>query len=500
MKASRFTFHVSRFTFHVSPFTFHLPRFTFHVSRFTFHLLRFIKQYWGLLIALTASLVAYGGLVHLHLRTGTLTFGNVPITLRWYALAFIAYLGALIWAEWRRGLSLKVIFAAALLFRILLLLTLPTLSGDVYRYLWEGHLAAQGVSPYAYPVNSPQLDDLTIPWRAQVDHAWMASPYLPAAQFLFAAIAWLFPLHPFFFQLAMVFFDLLTGLLLVGLLRLAELPAYRSLIYLWHPLVILEVAQGAHLDAWMIFLLFLALWLTFTKRFPKVAPWLAPPVLALATLTKGLPILVLPLLFWRWRWRQFILYGLIIAAIVVPIGWRVGWGLTGPLSGVGLFGALRIFAGRWNFNSGLFHWLETSLAGWGVVSANSWGKRVISTVMLASLAAVWLKARGVQNARASLRLMAVPFMFYILLIPTVHPWYLLVLLAFLPFFPPAGSESRWRWLAVAPWLYLSWAVALSYWTYLNPLDLREFEWVRKTEWWPTLGLLIIWFFKNNWRY
>lgn len=451
-----------------------------------------LPQHWGLIVAGMASLVAYGGLVRLHWQTGTLTFGNIPITLRWYTLAFVAYLGVLIWAEWRKGLSLKVIFGGAILFRALLLLTAPTLSGDVYRYIWEGHIARQGVSPYAYPVASPQLDYLAIPVRAQIDHAWMASPYLPAAQALFVAIVWLFPLHPFFFQLAMILFDLLTGLILVALLRLAKLPVYRSLIYLWNPLVIVEVAQGAHLDAWMILLLLLALWLTFTRRYPKMTPWLGPSVLALATLTKGLPVLALIVLFWRWRWWQFVLYGLVIAALVVPVGLRVGWGLTGPLDGTGLFGAVRIFADRWNFNSGLFHWLETDLADRGLALANRWGKRVISIVMLASLLVIWLRARGLDRPRASLRLMALPFMAYILLIPTVHPWYLLALLAFLPFLPPTEMETRWHWLAALPWLYLSWAVALSYWTYINPLDLREFEWVRNAEWWPTLAMLAVW--------
>ena len=43
----------------------------------------------------------------------------------------------------------------------------------------------------------------------------------------------------------------------------------------------------------------------------------------------------------------------------------------------------------------------------------------------------WLAARRRTNLRPTLRLMAVPFMAYLLLTPTVHPWYALILLVFL---------------------------------------------------------------------
>jgi hypothetical protein len=89
-------------------------------------------------------------------------------------------------------------------------------------------------------------------------------------------------------------------------------------------------------------------------------------------------------------------------------------------------------------------------------------------------------------------LMAISLIAYLLLTPTVHPWYALLLLVFLPFLPPAANEPRRYWLAVLPWLYLSAALPLSYLTYLDPHDFRELEWVRQTEWLPALALLLVW--------
>ena len=46
--------------------------------------------------------------------------------------------------------------------------------------------------------------------------------------------------------------------------------------------------------------------------------------------------------------------------------------------------------------------------------------------------------------------------------------------------------SRFIW----PWLYLSLAVSISYITYLDPNDLREYSFVRPVVYLPVFGLLI----------
>ncbi len=451
------------------------------------------SRYWGLIFSLGVGLVAYAGLVALHWQTGTLTFASVPATLGWYFVAFAAFIGAVIWIERIDGISPFFILAVALIARAILLLTPPTLSDDVYRYIWDGYVSNQGISPYAYPIESPALDHLDNEFRAKANHPWMASPYLPVAQYLFAAITRLFPLNPLFFQIAMVMFDLITGLFLMRLLSVANLPVYRSLLYLWNPLVVIEIAHVAHVDAWMLFLMMASLWLTFEPRGGRPAQWLAPVLLALATLTKGLPVLLLPVLFWRWRWWQLVLWSTIT---VIPLGYaarQVGWGLAGPLDeGVGVFGALRIYAEYWNFNSGIFHWLEKGLLNVNIAAANRRAKEIMGLALAVVLVGVWFGARIRLDPRAALRLMAVPLMAYLLLTPTLHPWYLLILLAFVPFLTPGPAESRRYWLAVLPWLYLSGAIAFSYFTYVDPSDFREYEWVRRVEWLPTLALLALW--------
>ncbi|HEX9924552.1 MAG TPA: hypothetical protein VGD99_17985, partial [Anaerolineae bacterium] len=213
-----------------------------------------LPSQWGLIVTAILGLGAYAGIAGLHLRHGTLRDGITPDTLAWYALAFAAYLGAIVWVEVRSNVEMRLVWAAAIGCRLILLLTIPTLSDDVYRYIWDGHLTNQGLSPYAYPVDAPALDQFDIPPRALVNNRWMVSPYLPAAQLLFAGLMRLLPQQPLVFQVTMVIFDLLSGLIIARLLAITGLPGRRIVIYLWNPLVIVEVAHGAHVDAWMIFL------------------------------------------------------------------------------------------------------------------------------------------------------------------------------------------------------------------------------------------------------
>ncbi len=297
------------------------------------------KRNWGLYFLTAMSFLAYAGLVGMDRLYGTLRGAHTPQTIAWYLVAFLAYLGALVWVE-KRGISSGWMWGMAVVFRLLLLLTAPSLSDDVYRYLWDGYVANEGVSPYAYAIDAPELDYLDIPQRAQANNAWMASPYLPAAQAMFFAVTAVFPLRPLFFQVVMILFDLICAWLIAHLLALAFLPGRRLLIYLWNPLVIVEGAHGAHVDVWMLLLALLAIYFalkrsavdsdqsTVNSQEPATgihssqftisySRFFSPFFLALGTLTKILPLLLLPVLFWFWTWWQRIFF----AALVVLLAY-----------------------------------------------------------------------------------------------------------------------------------------------------------------------------------
>ena len=440
-----------------------------------------------------------------------------------YGLVCLGYGFAVFWVV-RRTVRRRVLFlivGSAMLFRLTLLCTTPpTLSDDVYRYIWDGSLTVAGVSPYAHAVDSPLLDDLDSPIRAMVNNSWMASPYLPAAQVVFSAVYRMAPGSPLAFQIAAVIFDALAGLLLIGLLGRVGLPRTWSLIYLWHPLVLFEFAHGAHVDALMICLTMASLWLIAGEQLGGNRTWLrslaSVMALAAATLFKGVPALLLPVVARRWKWRWTLVYGCTIIAACLPFGLRDGWGLTGPLDGEGLFGALRIYGARWNFNSGLYHYLEVLITGHntpGAVPPDVVGEVPILVAKLSAAAVLGLILVGVWHCggrsglgrgaswRAQLpvatppsvvllRAALVPLGAYLLLTTTVHPWYVTLIVPLLPFLVPRpATEGRCVRYLVAG-LYFSCAVTLSYLTYLDPANLREYDSIRLAEYVPVYALLI----------
>ncbi|HFC11582.1 MAG TPA: hypothetical protein ENJ56_01965 [Anaerolineae bacterium] len=474
------------------------------------------KVVTGSLLFLT--IFAYAGMGSVDWRFGTLRDQYVTQTLGWYGLVFVLFVLLVVWLEWRQAVDLRWVWGIAIGVRLLLLLTTPTLSDDVYRYLWDGHVAAQGVSPDAFAIDSAELNPFDHPIRALANNRSMASPYMPAAQTVFHLAARLFPLTPLTMQAIMVTFDLLTAVLISKLLTLANLPARRITLYLLNPLIILEVAHGAHIDAWMILLLLLAVYFTLhggdqavsttvyreldfsVLSNQKFGRWIAPITLALAVLTKIIPVLAAPVFFWHWSWRQRIGSAVLALGLLVPAGRRAGWGLAGELNGRGVFGALRIYAARWNFNSGIFHWLEQWLIERGSVTPLETAKLVVWLLIMGVLLAVWGLAYRYRSPRSALRLLFIPFAAYLSLTPTVHPWYALIMLTFVPFLAPASDESRWQWLLVLPWFYLAATLPLSYLTYRDPNDFREFEWVRQTEWLPTLALATIGLLWKSWTH
>lgn len=480
-------------------------------------LVRRAMNNWGLLLASVMGLLAFGAMAVLDNRTGTLRADSTPSTIAWYFLAFAGFVLALWWAE-RRDINRIWLWTVPVVFRVLMLTTSPTLSDDVYRYIWDGHVVTEGVNPYTYSISAAELDRYEIPARRLANNPTLASPYLPAAHGIFSAASVALPPKPINLQVLMTLFDLATALVIAKLLVLAGLPDRRIMLYLWNPLVIVELAHGAHIDAAMVFFSLLALLLTLrvpsqtqrrtgtpssrqplgsaTMSVRRTTMLFGPPVaLAVATLIRPIPILLLPAVWGRWTRIQRSVYG---ATMVVPIaafgsGFKVGrfgvdgsgYGLGSDSTGTGVFGSVRVYSQHFRFNASFARWLEP-LPSFGSIRVD---QLIIASLMVVVVVGTWQLATATADTARLLRLSVVPLMGYLLLTPVVHPWYLTVVIALLPFLPPAPKESTDRWLLVAPWLYLAATASLSYLTYEDPSAFAERAWVRNVEWLPTLVLL-----------
>jgi hypothetical protein len=189
--------------------------------------------------------------------------------------------------------GLIVIIGLALAMRLLLVGGEPFLSNDIYRYIWDGRVQAAGINPYIHVPTDPALaalrDAAIFPSINRADYAVTAYP--PVAQMFFFLVTRIAETLTTM-RLAMVACEFAIVAIVIDLARTAVVA------YAWHPLAIWEIANSGHVEALMVALLMLAVWLLVRAR-----PVGGAVAVALAVLVKPYAVLVLPA-FWRpWDWR-----------------------------------------------------------------------------------------------------------------------------------------------------------------------------------------------------
>ena len=138
----------------------------------------------------------------------------------------------------------------ALLLRLPLLGLPPTLSDDLWRYVWDGRVIASGANPWrlapAAAELAPLRDDV---WR-RLPHREVPTVYPPLAMGAFSIAASLpDAAEAPALKALLAAADLGACALLLALARRRGLPAARAAWYAWSPVVALEVAGMGHVDA-----------------------------------------------------------------------------------------------------------------------------------------------------------------------------------------------------------------------------------------------------------
>lgn len=384
-----------------------------------------------------------------------------------FGALFLIYLLAT-WIILRRPsvdrLLVGLVLGFGLLFRLSLLDTPVLLSSDLYRYLWDGRVQWAGISPYRYAPAAPEL----APLRDETVHPHINRPtkptvYPPGAQAVFALVARAVPDSIPAWRSFLLACDVVTGGLLLVLLRRMGAPGAAVVVYAWSPLVVFEGVQAGHVDLAVIPLVLAAL--LWRQAGSSVSAGIA---LGAAVLLKLYPIVLLPA-WWRPRdWR-----------FPATVATTVALGYLPHAAGVGLdaLGFLPEYLGRAeDHNIGLRALLTYPLGLTGEV-----GRAAVMALLFALMAAVLIgigRARG-DDPAALARAGALAVGTYLLLVPTsMHPWYVLWIVPFLCVSPSP------------PWLFFSGAVVLAYMSYvMEPAPIPWWAWL--AEYGPLYALLIL---------
>ena len=176
--------------------------------------------------------------------------------------------------------ALWLILGVAIGLRAYVLLFDPLLSSDIYRYVWDGKVQATGINPYRYVPADPALaslrDGTIFPHINRANTA--VTIYPPVAQFFFLIVTRIGE-NVTVMRLALVGCEAVTVAIIALFLRRINQPVTRVVAYLWHPLPLWEIASSGHVDALMLALMLLGLWIALRGHALRGAALIAFSVL-----------------------------------------------------------------------------------------------------------------------------------------------------------------------------------------------------------------------------
>lgn len=328
-----------------------------------------------------------------------------------YFLVFFASVMAAFSAAALKPPAVFCAVAVGLALRLSLVWQAPVLSDDIYTYYWNGRVAANGINPYLYPPESPQLDSLRDPLSQLVAHRHMRSIYPPIAQMFFDACYRIYPgIHAIKFALVLV--DLGLCVALYFLLRANGKPPGLVLLYALSPLAILEVGHSGHIDPLGSLFLVLSLLAALRGR------WMLAGIACGASAAAKLVGAVAGVFYLRQRrlWAVLLSVIVFLAAMI-------------PYAGAGrlIFSGLGYYAEKLYFNTPFFAVLEYLVGRDGALVLSG-------TVFLAVLAwLAWKNPPLLDAARLGVGAL-------LILGPVLYPWYCIWVL------PLAIVTARPAWI------------------------------------------------------
>jgi hypothetical protein len=348
-------------------------------------------------------------------------------------------LGGLIsfWVK-RSKKNVPLILIFALLSRLVFLFAPPALSGDVYRYLWEGKVCLAGQNPFDTPPSSPKLKYLRDKNWEKVEHKNIPTIYPPLSQFVFLISAYISSYTGN--QLAVLkalFFLFELGIICILYLMYINRSGIKFvLLYAFHPLSVLEISLNAHVDVVMIFFLVMAIYFKKNK-FSE----LGIMCIILGALSKIIVLMLLPFFVEKNKTSMIFLFSGVLLFSVSFLPFYSEAMLTG----------LSTFTKIWAFNSPVY-----KLASY---FTDADAARII---LLGLFSLGYFYILLFYKEEDYIKKFIILLCLFFILSPVLHPWYLLTLLVLLSFrfnFPVyvltlsifASYEIYSRWISAGIW-------------------------------------------------
>ena len=398
---------------------------------------------------------------------------DFPSLLGAYTLFFALYVYVLLFRHWTVRQQYWFL-GLGIALRVILLFSLPNLSDDFYRFLWDGRLAAHGIHPFGHPPSYFIENQISVPGITPELFQKLNSPeyhtvYPPVCQAVFWVAAKLFPesISGGVFILKLFLFGCELGtiwLLLQGLPNpdpsnptpdpkgegrheghrdnstspLASPLPFRggvgggvggagggvrgaSLAYALNPLILLEIVGNGHFEGAMLCFLLAGVYALARRRVAMAAVWWA-----LATASKLVPLLFLLIVIVWLGWRRGLQFVVLFAGICCL--------LFLPLLDMqvmrNMADSLNLYFRQFEFNASIYYvlkWIGMAVAPPKMDVARTLGPVLAAVVVLGVAGLAFYKRSGNTNRNSSGYFfpdrLVFALMLYLALATTVHPWY-----------------------------------------------------------------------------
>ncbi|CAN1555172.1 hypothetical protein MCERE19_02346 [Spirosomataceae bacterium] len=325
-------------------------------------------------------------------------------------------------------------FALGLLFRAILIFQIPNLSQDFYRFIWDGRLMVSDLNPYLFiPVDIVDrvFDGQFLISKMGDLSAHNYSNYPPLNQLIFAIGAFLSPKNllgnVLVLRILIVLADI--GIFIFGrkILEFLNLEKEKIHYYFLNPLVIIELTGNLHFEGVMMFFVCLGFYFFYKSKYFGSAVFIA-----LAILTKLLPLILLPFFIKKLSLRNLMIFYFFIGAICLAAFL--------PFFDKNLMANYSKTVGLWftnfEFNASIYYVLRE--IGFWVSGYNLIGIIGKISPFVTAFIILYLTFRS----KYFLQNQFMVLMVYFLLSTTIHPWYLTSMIFFGVFL---NAKSIWIW-------------------------------------------------------
>jgi hypothetical protein len=426
---------------------------------------------WKSYLLLLVLILSIGGLGYWAEQTA---FNKIALC---FSLAFVAYF--IILSDKKLLQNWRFWLVVGLLLRMILLFGMPTLSDDIYRFIWDGRLWLVGEHPFAElpvaimerPEQPPGINNelfqlLNSPAYYTVYPPFAQATFVLACSLFFKQILG----ATIILKLILWACELGTLLLMPVLLKRINLPQHNVLIYALNPLIIVELVGNLHYEAAMVFFLLLAMYALLSQK-----KWISALFFTGSILAKLLTLLFLPFIWTRLGWRKSIPYYILVIGLTLFCFLP----LYNETFIRGFGSSIDLYFRKFEFNASLFYlmrWVAYPFTGYNIIQlvGPKLGFLAVATIGLWGLLdrkTDW--ASFFQRALFSICL-------YLFLSTTVHPWYTvlpiaccvftnyrfpiiwsaLIWLTYLNYSYPVYSENLWivalEYTIVFSWLLKEW--------------------------------------------